>query len=106
MDSIDAIGKQVRGGKLRPKGLEVTFGIKSELEPIRLNIDGAREGLVNGKIDRVDSYIDQETKTEYISIVDYKLSSHDVDLEMVGRSTATAIYVYECHPLFKKVRVY
>lgn len=102
VDSIDAIGKQVRGGKLRPKVLEVTFGIKSDLEPIRLKIDGAREGLVNGKIDRVDSYIDQDTNTEYISIVDYKLSSHDVDLEMVEAGIQLQLFMYMNAILYSK----
>lgn len=94
VDSIDIIGKQVRGGMFRPKGLEVTFGIKSDLDPIELDTPGGKKGIINGKIDRLDTYIDQETNTEYVSIVDYKLSSQDIKLEMVEAGLQLQLFMY------------
>ena len=83
--TIDTLKFQINRGKFTPSGHEVSF--RREIE-----IDDATKLVLRGKVDRVDLCGDGDNI--YVRIVDYKSSTHDVDISSVYFGIEQQLEVY------------
>ena len=83
--TIDTLKFQINRGKFTPSGHEVSF--RREIE-----IDDSTKLILRGKVDRVDLCKDDENI--YVRIVDYKSSTHDVDISGVYFGLEQQLEVY------------
>jgi ATP-dependent helicase/nuclease subunit B len=70
-----------RRGSFRPVGLELSFGPRGELPPIRLQLADGRIIEVEGRIDRIDAA--QTDNGIYLRVIDYKMGDERLDLSEV-----------------------
>ncbi len=80
-ESIEYIIEQLKNSKFELYGHELEFAEKSELKPMKINLENGNNVIVTGKIDRVD--IAKTADNTYVRIIDYKSSVKDVDLNQV-----------------------
>lgn len=83
--TIWALKKQLEKGDFKPKGYEVFFGGTWKL-------DDLGEMILRGKIDRVDTYEDEEHV--YVKIVDYKTGKQVFDLGELCYGLQMQLVVY------------
>lgn len=83
--TIWALKKQLEKGDFKPKGYEVSFGGTWKL-------DDLGEMILRGKIDRVDTYEDEEHV--YVKIVDYKTGKQVFDLGELCYGLQMQLVVY------------
>lgn len=76
--SIWALTEQIRRGKFRPEGYEVDFMRVASLEASDLMMPEERKMRLVGRIDRVDSF--EQDEQVYIRIIDYKSGNKDFEL--------------------------
>ncbi|WP_101772594.1 helicase-exonuclease AddAB subunit AddB [Peptostreptococcus faecalis] len=94
IDSVEIMVDQIKAGEFLPKGFEIEFGKKSKIDPIRINVDKDIHIDLVGKIDRMDSYLDDESKEEYIRVIDYKSSRHSIDMANIVSGLQMQLFVY------------
>src|SRR5699024_5028503 len=75
------LSEQARASGFAPVGIELGFGYKGGLDPVRIPLPGERELLLRGRIDRVDKA--EQDEHLYLRIIDYKSSSQLLSLEEV-----------------------
>ena len=67
------------------------------LKPITITVDGMENPptvTLNGKIDRIDIYTDEEEKKNYLRIVDYKTGTHAFDVDKITDGTDLQLPAY------------
>lgn len=74
------------------EGTEIEFGKNCKYQPITIQLDDGRKIEITGKIDRVDTAIDENEK--YLRIVDYKSSTKNIDLNEVYAGTQLQLLTY------------
>ena len=68
--SFWAMHEQIKAGRFRPKGFEISFEDAGDLDAVRMELKPQARMQLQGRIDRIDEV---ETEEEvYIKIVDYK----------------------------------
>ncbi|GGB39537.1 ATP-dependent helicase/deoxyribonuclease subunit B [Lentibacillus populi] len=72
------LSEQARQSNFSPIGLELGFGEKQTLKPVRLPLANGFELMLGGRIDRVDKAINQENL--FLRIIDYKSSAKGLNL--------------------------
>ncbi len=75
---IWALTRQVRKGKFTPAGFEVSFGAADNLDALRFQLDETEQLQLRGKIDRMDTYEDEDKI--YVKIIDYKSGNQKLSL--------------------------
>lgn len=75
------LAKEARYSTFRPAGLEVAFGPRGQLPPLRITMPGGQVLEISGRIDRVDVAPGQQGL--WVRIIDYKSSSTDLKLAEV-----------------------
>ena len=76
--TVWALSKQLGRGEFRPKGYEVAFGGVRELSTSHIQLDDLGKMVLKGKIDRVDTYEDDEHI--FVKVIDYKTGEKAFDL--------------------------
>lgn len=76
--TIWALRKQLSKGDFKPSGYEVAFGGVRELATSHIPLDGLGKMVLRGKIDRIDTYEDEENV--YVKVIDYKTGVKTFDL--------------------------
>jgi ATP-dependent helicase/nuclease subunit B len=74
---LDIAFQMIQGG-FRPVAFEVSFGKKSEISGLTLELPDGKKITVHGFIDRIDKAESEEG--EYYRIIDYKSSEKDLNL--------------------------
>lgn len=92
--SIKIMVEQIRHGDFNPNGFELEFGFigKDSIDPIIIKLDTEKTIKLRGKIDRVDIFEDKDT--QYCTVVDYKSSARDIDLDKVYEGLQLQLFVY------------
>ena len=90
--AITIISQQIKNGLFEPVGYEMSFGNNGDYPPIKLILRDGEEINLRGKIDRVDSFVNEDK--EYIRIVDYKSSSKEINLTHVFHGLQLQLLVY------------
>ncbi|MBA3927868.1 helicase-exonuclease AddAB subunit AddB [Listeria rustica] len=86
------LNEQAKISRFKPVGLEVDFGVKGEIPPLKLPLNGGRELILQGRIDRIDE-AEQDERT-FLRIIDYKSSSHDLPMTEVYYGLALQMLTY------------
>lgn len=79
--SIKYIIQTIKQSQFEVFGHEVEFGGKGKYKPITINLENGKTAEIVGKIDRVD--ILKQPDGNYVRIIDYKSSIHNIDLNKV-----------------------
>lgn len=90
--TIWALKKQLGTGDFKPKGYEVSFGGAWELKTSHIDLDDLGKMVLRGKIDRIDTYEDEEHV--YVKIVDYKTGRQVFDLGELCYGLQLQLVVY------------
>lgn len=91
-ESIDYIIDQLRNSKFEIYGHEVEFNEKSDFKPLKIELDGGKQVVVTGKIDRID--VAKTDDNTYVRIIDYKSSVKDLDLNQVVSGIQIQLLTY------------
>lgn len=86
------LNEQAKSSAFRPVGLEVDFGLKGDIPPLKIPLQSNSELLLQGRIDRID-VAEQDNRT-FLRIIDYKSSSHDLALTEVYYGLALQMLTY------------
>ncbi|OIK09448.1 helicase-exonuclease AddAB subunit AddB [Bacillus sp. MUM 116] len=76
-----------------PIGLELGFGSKGDLPPLKFSLKNGKRMELAGRIDRVDSAID-DNGSVFLRVIDYKSSEKDVNLGEVYYGLALQMLTY------------
>ncbi len=91
--SIWGIERQLQRSLLRPKEIEYRFDGKAfPLKQLKLPIGEEHSMYLTGVVDRVDEY--ETDDTLYLSIVDYKSSTHDLDFNLIHEGIQLQLVIY------------
>lgn len=90
--TIWALKKQLGKGDFKPMGYEVAFGGVRELSASHIQLDDLGKMVLRGKIDRIDTYEDDEHI--YVKIVDYKTGNKVFDLGELCYGLQMQLVVY------------
>ena len=90
--TIWALKKQLGKGDFKPKGYEVAFGGVRELSTSHIQLDELGKMVLRGKIDRIDTYEDEDHI--YVKIVDYKTGKQVFDLGELCYGLQMQLVVY------------
>lgn len=86
------LNEQAKISLFKPVGLEVDFGIKGQIPPLKLPLHDNRELILQGRIDRIDE-AERDERT-FLRIIDYKSSSHDLPMTEVYYGLALQMLTY------------
>ena len=90
--AINIIATQIRSGEFEPIDYEVNFGQTGKYPPIKIMLEDGTQIKLNGQIDRVDEFDENESK--YIRVVDYKSSDKNISLTEVYYGLQLQLLVY------------
>ncbi len=90
--SIEYIIEQLKNSKFELYGHEIEFSEKSELKPMKIEVENGNNVIITGKIDRVD--IAKTENNTYVRIIDYKSSVKDIDLNRVVAGIQIQLLTY------------
>ena len=90
--TIWALTKQLEKGEFYPKGYEISFGGVKELESSHIMLDDLGEMVLRGKIDRIDTYEDEDHV--YVKVIDYKTGKKVFDLGELCHGLQMQLVVY------------
>lgn len=90
--TIWALKKQLGKGDFKPKGYEVSFGGVRELSTSHIQLDDLGKMVLRGKIDRIDTYEDDEHI--FVKIIDYKTGTKVFDLGELCYGLQLQLVVY------------
>ncbi len=82
----------LKRGSFEPIGHEVGFGQGEAYPPIEVEMPDGEKIYLEGRIDRVDTYEDEESS--YMKIIDYKSGSKDFDLSEVYHGLQLQLMIY------------
>lgn len=90
VDALIALKQQIVNSKFRPIGYEITFDGNN---CISLPLKNGKIAKITGKIDRADSFSDNENS--YIRVIDYKTSakSYSLDNALYGLDIQLIVYL-------------
>jgi ATP-dependent helicase/nuclease subunit B len=92
--AILAIKYQITKGEFKPTEYEYTFdGEKNpEAKALTINLDSKKTMKLKGRIDRLDTYEDEENL--YLSVIDYKSGNKKIDMVSLYYGLQLQLFVY------------
>lgn len=90
--TIWAIGKQLSCGEFVPDASEMAFSPDNTSKEFLLNLSNGMDMHIDGRIDRIDSFEDDENV--YVKVVDYKTYSESVDMTDIFYGLKLQLLVY------------
>ena len=87
------LSRQLAAGDFEPSFFEKSFGERDNLEALNIELKNNAKMYLRGKIDRVDTYVDED-KT-LVKIIDYKTGNMkwELDMPFYGRALQLVIYL-------------
>lgn len=89
--TVDTLQFHLKKGRFIPESHEYSF----ERE---VDLNKGKKMLLNGKIDRIDLF--EEDNRIYVKIVDYKSSTHDIDITNVYHGIEQQLSIYMAEALY------
>ena len=91
--TIWALTTQVRKGDFVPNDFEISFSKADRLEALSFDLDEGNRIDLRGRIDRLDTYTDEENRM-YVKVIDYKSGNTKFDLLKVYHGLQLQLVVY------------
>ena len=87
------LSKQLEAGNFEPKYFEKSFSESDNLEALNIELKNNAKMYLRGKIDRVDTYVDEDATL--VKIIDYKTGNMkwELDMPFYGRALQLVIYL-------------
>lgn len=90
--SIWALTRHIKAGEFTPAAFELSFGINGDMPAICYKLEDGNELYLNGKIDRVDLYNNNDK--QYIKVIDYKTAvGYDLNKIYYGLDPQLILYL-------------
>lgn len=99
--AVQTISYQLKKGSYTPKEYELSFEVIEDINQIGEALQEPWKMKLRGKIDRVDTFEDENHV--YVKIVDYKSGNKDFDLAAFYKGTQLQLVVY-MNEAMKKIR--
>ena len=90
--TVWALCEHVRQGEFVPSGFELQFKQLEQLSAVQVSLDDQQQMMLQGRIDRVDTYEDEEAV--YVRVIDYKSGSTTLDLTKLCYGLQLQLVVY------------
>lgn len=90
--SIQVLSSELQRSNFEPCQYELRFGRGSALPPLKVDLDDGNSMYVEGRIDRVDLFENDEAS--FIRIIDYKSGRKDLNLSDVYYGLSLQLLVY------------
>ncbi len=90
--SVRTLQYQLQKGKFLPKNYEISFSAMEDLDAIRISLNEEEKMYLQGRIDRVDTY--EEEENLYVKVVDYKSSEQQFQLAALYYGLQLQLVVY------------
>ncbi len=101
LGAAKVLAMQLAKGDFKPSEFELSFNARDGLDAMNIKLDKGASLELNGKIDRIDTYSDDENL--YIKLIDYKTGKTEWSLEKIidGTQLQLALYMDAAAELFK-----
>ena len=84
--------EQLKVGKYEPEQFEISFAMEDQLESIHFDLSKEEKLRLRGRIDRVDSY--EEDDKVFVKVIDYKSGNISLDLIALYHGLQLQLIVY------------
>lgn len=100
--TVWALGEQIKKGKFNPEFYELSFTPADDLKALQFDLDENRKMMLNGRIDRIDTF--KEDDCIYVKIIDYKSGNTSFQISDVyyGLQMQLILYMDAALELTKK----
>ncbi len=94
--TVDTLQYQLKKGSFRPERFEVSFSVLEELDAVNIALTGEEKLRLQGRIDRVDTWEDEDggARRVYVKVVDYKSGTKDFSLAALYYGLQLQLVVY------------
>ena len=90
--TVWALQEQLKVGKYEPEQFEISFAMEDQLESIHFELSKEEKLRLRGRIDRVDSY--EEEDKVFVKVIDYKSGNTSLDLIALYHGLQLQLIVY------------
>ncbi len=90
--TVNTLQEQLKKGKFKPENYEVMFQMTSQLEDVEIALSAKEKMQLQGRIDRVDTYEDEDHV--YVKVIDYKSGDKQFDLVALYYGLQLQLVVY------------
>ena len=90
--TVWALQEQLKVGKYEPEQFEISFAMEDQLESIHFDLSKEEKLRLRGRIDRVDSY--EEEDKVFVKVIDYKSGNTSLDLIALYHGLQLQLIVY------------
>lgn len=90
---VNRVLQEVKDSKFKPCDVECVIGKDGEVRGYTLT-EGDITVTLEGKVDRIDKFIDTENNKEYIRVIDYKTGKKDFRLSDIPNGENLQMYIY------------
>ncbi len=90
--AVNVISYQLKKGRFVPEAYEISFQVEESLDEINIALNEQEKIRLNGRIDRLDTYEDEEHV--YVKVVDYKSGNKDFSLAAFYHGLQLQLVVY------------
>lgn len=90
--TIEALVEQAKHSKFEPYKFEVQLSEIANPSDLRITLDNGREMTLKGRIDRIDTF--EDDNTVYVKIIDYKSGNTDIDYTQIYNGLQLQLIYY------------
>lgn len=90
--TVSTLQYQLKKGVFSPSQFEVSFSVMEDLDSVNIALSGDEKMRLRGRIDRVDTYEDEENI--YVKVIDYKSGNKSFDLVALYYGLQLQLVVY------------
>ncbi|MDD2971237.1 MAG: PD-(D/E)XK nuclease family protein [Lachnospiraceae bacterium] len=90
--TVKTLQYQLKKGLFQPKQFELSFSMMEDLESVNIALSADEKMRLHGRIDRVDTYEDEEHV--YVKVIDYKSGNKSFDLVALYYGLQLQLVVY------------
>ena len=90
--TVEALVEQAKHSKFEPYKFEVQLSEIAKPSDLRITLEDGREMMLQGRIDRIDTFEDDDTV--YVKIIDYKSGNTDIDYTQIYNGLQLQLIYY------------
>ncbi len=90
--TVEALVEQAKHSRFEPYKFEVELSEIAKPSDLRITLDDGRDMMLKGRIDRIDTFEDDDTV--YVKIIDYKSGNADIDYTKIYNGLQLQLIYY------------